>query len=370
MDDVSILCQKTLISGKNRLIDILSQKNYMSKLTPYFSNTYNFLYGTAGVLYGLQQFDESIPQDLLDATLEKIKSKDNEVLPSSLSRGKLAPMIVIYRLTLDPNLENKISNLLNCEFSRIAFSKKISFSLDNGLSGIGILSLIMYEITQKEYYLSIPDIIVKIILQQKIILSTFGLAYGNTGVAVFLIKYYKYRKKISILKQSKKYILTDIQKGQLINGKNKLRGIRCNLKSNIPYIYIPYGTAGIIKTTLLYLGEIDDLGLRKELNLLENSLKVSSTLQSGYAFGTAGIISTLNDILKFDKTDPYQVRIYFEKLIRSLLSTGFKMKNQIIFSGDQNFKEFIDYGSGSMGILLTLKKIIDNQEFDPIFKDL
>ena len=27
MDDVSILCQKTLISGKNRLIDILSQKN-------------------------------------------------------------------------------------------------------------------------------------------------------------------------------------------------------------------------------------------------------------------------------------------------------------------------------------------------------
>ena len=113
MDDVSILCQKTLISGKNRLIDILSQKNYMSKLTPYFSNTYNFLYGTAGVLYGLQQFDESIPQDLLDATLEKIKSKDNEVLPSSLSRGKLAPMIVIYRLTLDPNLENKISNLLN-----------------------------------------------------------------------------------------------------------------------------------------------------------------------------------------------------------------------------------------------------------------
>ena len=75
-------------------------------------------------------------------------------------------------------------------------------------------------------------------------------------------------------------------------------------------------------------------------------------------------------ILKFDKTDPYQVRIYFEKLIRSLLSTGFKMKNQIIFSGDQNFQEFIDYGSGSMGILLTLKKIIDNQEFDPIFKDL
>ena len=43
---------------------------------------------------------------------------------------------------------------------------------------------------------------------------------------------------------------------------------------------------------------------------------------------------------------------------------------QIIFSGDQNFKEFIDYGSGSMGILLTLKKIIDNQEFDLIFKDL
>ena len=113
-----------------------------------------------------------------------------------------------------------------------------------------------------------------------------------------------------------------------------------------------------------------NLGLRKELNFLVNSLKVSSTLQSGYAFGTAGIISTLNDILKFDKTDPYQVRIYFEKLIRSLLSTGFKMKNQIIFSGDQNFKEFIDYGSGSMGILLTLKKIIDNQEFDPIFKDL
>ena len=89
----------------------------------------------------------------------------------------------------------------------------------------------MYEITQKEYYLSIPDIIVKIILQQKIILSTFGLAYGNTGVAVFLIKYYKYIKKISILKQSKKYILTDIQKGQLINGKNKF--VNCNNKLNI-----------------------------------------------------------------------------------------------------------------------------------------
>lgn len=370
MDDLNLLCREALIMGKNRLLAILDEKNYMSKLTPYFSNNYNFLYGTAGVLYGLQELDNPIPQELIDFTLEEIKGKDDEVLLSSLSRGRLAALITIYDITLDPSLEYKIKNLLNYEFSKIIFSRNIRFSLANGLSEIGLLSLIMFKITQKEYYLSLPDVIVKTILEQKIVLSEFGLAYGNTGLALFLLKYYRYKGQKSLLNQAKKYLLIDIQKRQLRNGKNKLRGIKDNCESNIPYIYLAYGTAGILKTILLYLRQSFDHVLIKELSFLVNSLKVSSTLQARYMLGTAGIISTLGDVLNLGEDDPYHIRLYFENMIYSLLSTGFIIRDQIIFPGDQNFKEFIDYGSGSIGILLTLKKFMDNKEFDPIFKDL
>ena len=370
MSDKDILLYRKILEvGQNRLLSVLNRKSYMTRLTPYFSNNYNFLYGMTGILYGLEQLEKNIPQYLIDSTLEQIEESENDVSISSVSKGKLGALITIYKFTLDKHLEYKIRNLLNYEFSKLTLSKEKNYSLANGLAGVGFLSLIMFKLTKNDYYLSITDIVAKIILQHKIVLTKFGLAYGNTGLALFLIKYYIYNKQAIFLKCAKKYLLIDIQEGQLKNNKNKLRGIIKSAEENIPYIYLPYGTSGIIKTIIVYLKQVEDYALKAELSFLVNSLKISSTLQSGYIFGTAGVISTLNDVLNFAENDPYCIKKYMKRLIESLLSTGYRIKDQIIFPGDQNFREFIDYGSGLTGILLTFKKLIDSKEFDPIFKD-
>ncbi|WP_251717887.1 hypothetical protein [Lactobacillus agrestimuris] len=108
-----------------------------------------------------------------------------------------------------------------------------------------------------------------------------------------------------------------------------------------------------------------DKALFNELSYLYNSLNIKSTLQAGYLLGTAGIISSLLD-LNFTSIDD-TISVTLNTLTESLLSTRIYKNDEIFFPADQNLFTAIDYGSGELGVLLTINKIIKKCEFDPLF---
>lgn len=366
-EDLYDLCLDTLSKGK-KTIDYIVQNESVSKyVTPYFENNYNFAYGFSGIIYGLDVLNMKIPNKLVDYCYKDFINKGDITSPCSLTRGKLAALVSIYHCVPNKKLEIKIGKLLNIELINSLNKKINNFSLFNGLSGIGFLAVLMFKETNNFYFLSLAQTVYNQILKTKPILNNFGLAYGNTGIALFLIHYAEVQRTKNALKYAKFYILYDIKEGQIKNDINRLRGITDKVGGNIPYIYIPYGSAGILKTINKYLSLENDKTLFNELPHLYNSLDIKSTLQSGYLLGTAGIISSLLNLVSVN-IDNENISNTLNILLESLLSTRICEDDKIFFPADQNLFTAIDYGSGELGILLTINKIVTKQEFDPLFQ--
>lgn len=365
--DLYKTCAKTLETGKETINYIVKIKEVEKYITPYFDNKYNFAYGYSGIIYGLNELGMKIPNSLIDQLYTAILCEDSITSPISLTRGSIAALITLYQYDSNDKLKNKIRELLNAELSKLLNRNNENYSLFNGISGIGFLALIMFENTRDNCFWTIAQIVYNQIVVKSPLMRSLGLAYGNTGIALFLLHYGKYHKTNKVFRFAKFYILYDIKVGQMHNDRNGFRGIRNIKNENIPYIYIPYGTAGIFKTIIKYLNLKEDSGLIKELSHLYNSFNIQSTLQSGYLLGTSGIISCLLDYIPWSNFN----RDVFKTLtilLKSLLSTKIQTNGKILFPADQNMFPAVDYGSGEMGVLLTLNKLITGKEYDPLFK--
>lgn len=365
--DLYNLCINTLNKGKETINYIVQNESIEKYVTPYFENNYSFAYGFSGIVYGLDTLKMKIPDRLLNKCYKDILNKGNITSPYSLTRGKIPALMSINHYEPDKKLEIKIGELLNVELMRSLSNETENFSLFNGLSGIGFLAIEMFKETHSTYFLSLAKMVYNQILKTKPILDNFGLAYGNTGIALFLIHYAEIKKTKNALKYAKFYILYDVKKGKIKNDSNRLRGIADKSGGSIPYIYIPYGTAGILKTIIKYLSLKRDRDLFSELLYLYNSLDIKSTLQSGYLLGTAGVISSLLDLDSI-KINNKNVLVTLDTLLESLLSTRICKNDKVLFPADQNLFTAIDYGSGELGILLTINKLVTKREFDPLFQ--
>lgn len=364
--DLYNLCVDILNIGKKTVYYVMQNKRVEEYITPYFENNYNFAYGLSGIIYGSDVLKMKIPNQLIDNCYRDIFYRGNITSPYSLTRGKIPALMSIYHYAPNKKLEIEIGKLLNIGLTELLSKEVSDFSLFNGLSGLGILAILMFKETRNTYFLSLAQLVYNKLIKNKPVLNNFGLAYGNTGIALFLIHYAEIQNSKHALRHAKFCILYDVKKGQIINDSNRLRGIADKVGGGIPYIYIPYGTAGIIKTIIKYLSLKKDRALFKELIYLYNSLNIKTTLQSGYLLGTAGLISSLLDLHSVNIDN--NISSTLNNLIESLLSTRICKNKKVYFPADQNLFTTIDYGSGEIGILLTINKIITNQEFDPLFQ--
>ncbi|MBW7988292.1 hypothetical protein [Lactobacillus helveticus] len=68
------------------------------------------------------------------------------------------------------------------------------------------------------------------------------------------------------------------------------------------------------------------------------------------------------------KINNKNVLVTLDTLLESLLSTRICKNDKVLFPADQNLFTAIDYGSGELGILLTINKLVTKREFDPLFQ--
>lgn len=330
--------------------------------TPYLDSD-SFAFGNAGILYGL---DKLSLLDKYNRELIRNKTKvtlKNSSSPISITRGELG---ILYSYFLMNPMDLK--EIMNIKKLLLDNKNTSNYSLFNGLSGMGIVALNIYNMTNDPFFRDISVNFAYQIINKEIIISQYyGLGYGNTGIALFLLKMIKaHLIPKHYLKKAKYYLIYDYKNG-LIKNKGQIRGVKYNRNINIPYIYLPYGSAGLIKVMIEYLRiDSSDKNIVRMISVLVKSLDIKATLYTGYYFGVSGIISMLEDVKTQNICLKETTRIQ-NTLINYLIYSQTNINDLIIFPADQNFNAAIDYGSGELGILLVIQKLLHYSEFDPLF---
>ncbi|RVU70251.1 hypothetical protein EJK17_08660 [Lactobacillus xujianguonis] len=173
--------------GLQSLRTSVKDQNIKSKLTHYFENDFSFAFGESGILYGLKILGIEGNEQLLNKTMVSIKKQGDNSSICSLSRGKLSALVTLYYCKSYPTLEYQIMGLMTKKLSDLLIEEDMNFSLFNGITSIGFLAIYMYKLTKNMYFISVAKLVYDTLVKMQPCVSKYGLAYGHTGIALFLI---------------------------------------------------------------------------------------------------------------------------------------------------------------------------------------
>lgn len=329
---------------------ILSSKNETSLATypntPLLNNDINISNGLSGIVMGMNYLGVKS----LNAEFIKTCKNINENEPLGLYvgiSGALWTLLEIEEIEIAEKLFVKHFN-----YERV----KDNHSIYSGLSGLGLLCLKFYHTTKNNKYLNIA-IIIGDIVKDKLEVEDIGYKKGSSGVALFLLYLSIASKNDNYLALGRKFLMADLQKKVTYNHFDTI-DFPSRQNSQIASPYFLEGTSGILATLLRYYK------VTNEKLLKEQSIELADSLTSKYAIsptlfkGTSGIGNTLIDCFQILKKDKYQEIAY--QLAESCLLHKIKYKNGVLFPDLYINKLSSDFGYGTIGILMFLKRLREN----------
>jgi class III lanthionine synthetase len=329
----------------------------------FMTNPLSVAYGAAGVIYALQKVAGKVPQKAYDWIFShKITS---ESYPPGLYLGLSG---IAWSLL-------EIGGVHEAErLCRLAAKSRLlddSSDIFYGKAGFGLANLRFFQETGDEYYLETACETGRKLLQEARkhergchwaadSTAPLGLAHGASGIGLFLLYLYLATKESKFLEMGRQALEFDLSFAL----ETMDAGLSWGHASDAPsplYPYWRYGSAGV-GTVLLRFYNL--LGGERYAGILE---KIFIDADRKYAsfpgrfIGLAGIGNFLLDMHQFHPHGPYLESA--RKAGRGLMH--FKVERHgIAFPGDTLSRLSCDYGTGSAGIALFLKRLIDGSPND------
>lgn len=336
----------------------------------YQTNPLSIGFGAVGVLYSLKKSGFELPYQGVEWVKEHLKEITIETYPPGLITGISGIALGLWEI----GLKEEAIDLLKLVQKHPLYFKHHSFYY--GLAGIGIVNLHFYCYTHDEKYLDQSISILNVLLdlaydsidglywKDREYGINLGLAYGQSGVALFLLRLSQILLDEKILIHAKRALSYDLSKREKI--ESNVYSFKDNSNTYEPYIEV--GTAGIIKV-LLRFGYPKTNDESEILKYMVNDIYRKYSVFPGFSFGLAGFIDTFIDLYIYHKR-----KIYLEMLQRPLsgLLNFYLINNgeEILTPGDGLLRFSSDYVTGAAGILRVLKRILKQDGADFFLDDV
>lgn len=334
-------------------------KQYLTGLSPYAIE-----YGGFGGAMALLRYDDT---DKL--MMNKIQTWASQVIPQvkklaerkDADFGLFTGIAGICSVLYDLGLHNDAISLI--KGIPIDVNDRDT-SIFSGLSGIGLVLLSFYTLTNDESLLeksiriakSLQNRYVDTIEEKGKQVNDIGLLNGQSGVSLFLEQIGKFTNDQSLISVSYRIIDNILNKDTKCDADNKLllvdesRGFRRLLP------YLNNGSAGLAMAMIQYACD-DETYLtasRKDfLQQLVNSNNAYCSVMGGVINGYAGFLVLGNAVSNFYGSEN-QLNYLFEGLKSYLVGN---LDHEILFPGNFGEKCAMDFSTGAAGVLLVLKDL-------------
>lgn len=359
---------RTVLEGIVEHINVIADYSRKDRLFPadpkiFMTNPLSVAYGAAGVIYSLQKVAGKVPQQAYDWILS------HKITSDSYAPGLYLGLSGIAWSLLEIGAINEAEKL--CRLAAKSRLLDDSSDIFYGKAGFGLTNLRFFQETGDEYYLEIARETGRKLLTEarhnergchwaSDSAAPLGLAHGASGIGLFLFYLYLATQEHKFLEVGQQALEFDLSFAM----ETMDSGLSWGRASDAPsplYPYWRYGSAGV-GTVLLRFNKL--LGGERYASILE---KISIDADRKYAsfpgqfIGLAGIGNFLLDMHQFHPNGPYLESA--RKAGRGLMH--FKVERHgIAFPGDMLSRLSCDYGTGSAGIALFLKRLIDGSSSD------
>lgn len=316
------------------------------------TNPAGFFFGSSGIVWALSQNGIAVP----DAAMERYRSEVAATRADGLSPGLMtgAAGIALALIELD-----------EAEKARIFIDTVNSRELDHyhhslyyGAAGIGLVNLTAHHRLGGEKYLARAVAIAKAlersakkddrgIYWQDSGGVRLGLGYGQSGVALFLLRLAQMLGEPKWRKLGRQAVEFDLSHGvELEPGVTSFGGEAGELATVFPYI--EQGSGGIAKVAMRY-GLWDGLD-----RLIANAHRKYSGFP-GLIFGLTGFLDVMTDAQRYSNDPKYgEMAALPLRGLRDLYL--FHTPHGLAAPGENLFRVSCDYATGLAGIMYTLHR--------------
>lgn len=328
------------------------------------TNPAGLFFGSSGIITALAKAHIKIPSELLDRYFSEI----SETRPTSMATGLITgvagvafALLELGRLDLAKPF---IDHLQAIDLSRA------HHSLYYGLAGIGLVNLRAHRSFDDAAYLQRAVAIAETLdaLHRSDAKGVYwedaggvriGLGYGQSGVALFLLRLSQVSGDTKWLGLGQRALSYDLAHAVELEPGVKSFGGESEISGTV-FPYIEQGSAGIAKVAIRY-GMWDDL---------DTILAAANRKYSGFPgliFGLTGFVDVLLDAYLYSENHQY---LEDARLPRTGLDDLylFRTEQGIAAPGENLFRVSCDYATGLAGIMLTLQRF-KSKSFDDFCLD-
>ena len=330
----------------------------------YQTNPLSVGFGACGVLYALKKCDFEVPKDAFDWLERELDQARAQDLPPGLLTGSSGVAWSLWELGFEDRAREFMTIANHSELA------KAHHSYFYGIAGIGMANLFFYCRTKNSEYLAnasgLADHLLEIaqesdegIFWENDDVVHLGYGYGQSGVALFLLRLHQMSGKEKFLSRGMRALEFDLAHG--IEIENGVISFPRGPSDSTLDPYIEEGSAGIAKVAMRY-----GLWDKMDAILLDAHRKYSS--YAGLLYGLGGFVDVLTDAFVFSR------RRDFLKMARRPLS-GIRDVYLVKHSrgaatpGDGLLRISCDYATGIAGVMRALYRFAHLDEADFVLDD-
>jgi len=324
----------------------------------YRTNALSFGFGALGVMYSLKKCNIKLPRDMTLWVEKRIKYINKSDYAPNFLTGLAGISYALWELGYKEYGEKLI-----IAANRHDLLTK-HHSLYYGIAGIGLINLFFFHKTKRNLFLDEAVIMGNYLLESVVNDNrkwfwngdnnnniTIGFGYGQSGVALFLLRLYQITGDDKYLSMGKKTLSTDISFCKNIE-KNVLSFPGSSVNPTLEP-YIEEGSGGILKVILRYGNYITYNNLSNTINDIHRKYSV----YPGLIFGVGSFIDVLIDAYLYLNETKYLKMA--QRPIKGL-SDFYLLKYQDSYAvpGDGLYKISCDYATGVAGIMRVLHRYV------------
>lgn len=335
----------------------LDEKYTLFPIDPFGADTnpLGFGFGSCGIISSMRHLGVEVPEEALARHRKEVSEVDVDSLPPGLLVGTAG---MAWTMFDDGELEDAKRFLEAANRSELIRSHH---SLYYGKAGIGLTNLRAFLATGDGAYLDHAKRLGEELKasaehdDRGIYWSaegaiSLGYAYGQSGVALFLLRLSEATKDSSWREFGEAALRYDLSYAhELEPGISSFAGEPETTDTYEPYIEV--GTAGIAKVALRY-------GLDIEFDALLANLNRKYAGFPGLIYGLAGFVDVLIDAYRYTGDEKYLS--WAERPLRGIYDLYlFRSKKGYAIPGENLFRVTCDYATGIAGFIITLQRRID-----------
>ncbi|HEU4768346.1 MAG TPA: lanthionine synthetase C family protein, partial [Pyrinomonadaceae bacterium] len=323
-------------------------------------------FGAGGVLYTLKRCGFEIPKNATDWLEQRLDRVDPRSLPPGLLTGASGIAWSLWEL----DFHDRALELMRLANESALVQAHHSYLY--GMAGTGMANLFFHVRTNKPEYLAAANELGNALLRsarendrglywENDGLLHLGYGYGQSGVALFLLRLFQLTGNDIFLTQGRRALEFDLSYGE-----EREDGVISFPRAPGDPTVVPYleeGSAGIAKVALRY-------GIADQQ--LEKILADSHRKYAGFAgllYGLGSFIDVLTDAFLFSGDLKYLAMAKRPVLgIRDLYLI--KQPNGWATPGDNLFRISCDYATGVAGVMRTLHRYTNLEESDFVLDEI